>query len=87
MLTMVHVLMGLLFMRADQKKRQTHPAQWDGLEGNGATPSVIFADAEIQKYNHPRMEPRLREVDQGPGHMGPCLFVFLFFFAVFASWR
>ena len=75
---MVHVLMGLLFMRADQKKRQTHPAQWDGLEGNGATPSVIFADAEIQKYIHPRMEPRIREVDQGMGtRVLACLSSFL----------
>ena len=47
----------------------THPAQWDGLEGIGATPSVIFADAEIQKYNQTSMEPRIREVDQG---MGEC---------------
>jgi len=39
----------------------------DGLEGNGATPSVIFADAEIQKYNQTSMEPRIREVDQGTG--------------------
>jgi hypothetical protein len=53
---MVHVLMGLLFMRADQKKKQTHPAQWDGLEGNGATPSVIFADAEIQKSRNPEIQ-------------------------------
>jgi len=42
-----------------REKRQTHPAQWDGLEGSGGTPSVIFANAEIQKYNHPRMEHRI----------------------------
>ncbi len=41
----------------------THPAQWDGLEGIGGTPPVIFANAEIQKYNQTNMEPRLREVD------------------------
>ena len=39
----------------------------DGLEGNGGTPSVIFANAEIQKYNQTSMEPRIREVDQGTG--------------------
>ena len=59
-----------------RKKRQTHPAQWDGLEGNGGTHSVIFADAEIQNYSHPKMDPRIREVDQSLGHKGSCLFVF-----------
>ena len=50
----------------------------DGLEGNGGTPSVIFADATIQKYNHPRMEPRIREVDQGMGtRVLACLSSFL----------
>ena len=59
-------------------KKQTHPAQWDGLEGNGGTHSVIFAYAEIQKYNHPRMEPRIREVDQGMGtRVLACLSSFL----------
>ena len=45
--------------------RQTHPTQWDGLEGNEGTHSVIFADTEIQKYNKTRMEPHIQEVDQG----------------------
>ena len=45
----------------------THPAQWDRLEGSGGTPPVIFANAEIQKYNQTNMEPRIREVDQGTG--------------------
>ena len=35
----------------------THPAQWDGLEGIGWASSVIFANAEIQKYNQTNMEP------------------------------
>ena len=44
----------------------THPAKWDGLEGPFP---VIPAKAGIQKYNQIRMEPRLREVDQGTGEI------------------